>query len=303
MSIAMTSSRSALVANLICLASMLTWAAGLPAAQLVIPLIPPVTLTALRAGMAAAVLIPLWILVEGWGPIRRAHWGKGIAVGGLCIGLGAVLLVIAQAKTDPVTVAVITATMPVVGIAIEVALEGRKLTMALLIGLALSLFGGFMAYGAGVGSMKLGLGAAAALGSMVAFTWGSRATVTAFPDLTPLGRTAITVSGAAILMTAAAALYTGFGGPPTPWEALGLPEWGALALFGVGSLAVSQVLWIVAVGQLGIGLSSLHMNAVPFYVMLIMFAVGQGWNWPQAYGALIVALGVLIAQGLIRIPR
>jgi hypothetical protein len=59
----------------------------------------------------------------------------------------------------------------------------------------------------------------------------------------------------------------------------------------------------MAVGQLGIGLSSLHMNAVPFYVMIIMFALGAAWNWPQAYGAVIVALGVLIAQGLIRLPR
>lgn len=303
MSIAIAPPRSALVANLICLASMLTWAAGLPAAQLVIHLIPPVTLTALRADLAAAVLIPLWIAAEGWGPIRAAHWGKGIAVGGVCIGLGAVLLVIAQAKTDPVTVAVITATMPVVGIALEVALEGRKLTIALLLGLALSLFGGFMAYGAGVGSLKLGLGALAALGSMLAFTWGSRATVTAFPELTPLGRTAITVSGAGLMMTVAAVLYSAAGGPATQWQALGVPEWAALALFGIGSLAISQVLWIVAVGQLGIGLSSLHMNAVPFYVMLIMFALGHGWNWPQAYGAVIVAIGVLIAQGLIRIPK
>lgn len=295
--------RSTLVANLICLASMLTWAAGLPAAQLVIPLIPPVTLTALRASLAAGVLIPVWIIMEGWGPIRSANWGRGILVGGICIGLGAVLLVIAQAKTDPVTVAVITAIMPVIGIAMEVALEGRRLTIALILGLGLSLFGGFMAYGAGVGSMTLGLGALAALGSVLAFTWGSRATVTAFPALTPLGRTTITVTGAAILMSLAALIYSALGGPPTQWHALHLPEWSALVLFGVGSLAVSQVLWIMAVGQLGIGLSALHMNAVPFYVMIILFALGGGWNWPQAYGAVIVAIGVLIGQGLIRFPK
>lgn len=303
MSIAIAPPRSALVANLICLASMLTWAAGLPAAQLVIPLIPPVTLTALRASLAAAFLIPLWILLEGTRPLMTANWLRGIVIGGICIGLGAVLLVIAQAKTDPVTVAVITAIMPVIGITMEVATEGRKLTLALIIGLALSLAGGFMAYGAGMGGLKLGIGALAALGSVLAFTWGSRATVTAFPALTPLGRTAITVTGAAILTTLAAAIYSAMGGPPTQWEALHLPEWGALMLFGVGSLAVSQVLWIMAVGQLGIGLSALHMNAVPFYVMLIMFALGAAWNWPQAYGAVIVAVGVLIAQGLIRLPR
>lgn len=303
MPIAISPPRSLAVANLICLASMLTWAAGLPAAQLIIPLIPPVTLTALRTSLAAAVLVPLWIIMEGPKPLLTANWLRGILVGGICIGLGAVLLVIAQAKTDPVTVAVITAIMPVIGIALEVALDGRKLTLALILGLTLSLAGGFLAYGAGMGSMALGIGALAAFGSTLAFTWGSRATVTSFPTLTPLGRTAVTVTGAAILMSVIAVVYSAAGGPPTQWGAIGLPEIGALLLFGIGSLAISQILWIIAVGQLGIGLSALHMNAVPFYVMLIMFALGSAWNWPQAYGAVIVAIGVLIAQGLIRLPK
>ena len=303
MSIAIAPSRSDFAANLLCLASMMVWAVGLPAAQLIIPLIPPITLTAMRAGLAAAVLIPLWIALEGVRPFLTANWPRGMLVGSVCIGLGSVFLVIAQAMTDPVTVAVITAIMPVIGITLEVALEGRKLTPALIIGLGLSLVGGFVAYGAGVGAMKLGLGALAALASVVAFTWGSRATVTVFPDLTPLGRTTVTVTGAAILATATSLAYSAMGGPATQWDALGLPEWGALALFGVGSLAISQVLWIMAVGKIGIGLSSLHMNAVPFYVMLIMFAIGSPWNWPQTFGAVIVVIGVLIAQGLIRVPR
>ncbi len=292
-----------LAANLICLASMLIWAAGLPAAQLVIPHIPPVTLTALRTLLAAAVLMPLWWAVDGARTIRSANWGRGIVVGGICIGLGAVLLVIAQAKTDPVTVAVIAAIMPVLGIALEVLLDGRKLTTALIIGLMLSLAGGFMAYGAGMGSLSLGIGALAALGSVLAFTWGSRATVTAFPELTPLGRTAITVTGAAIVSAIAALGYSAIGGPAADWAALGPREVSALAMFGIGSLAISQILWIVAVGRLGIGMSSLHMNAVPFYVMLILFILGQGWNWPQAFGAAVVGFGVLIAQGVIRLPK
>jgi drug/metabolite transporter (DMT)-like permease len=76
-----------------------------------------------------------------------------------------------------------------------------------------------------------------------------------------------------------------------------------LLLFGVGSLAVSQLMWIVAVGHLGIGLASLHINATPFYVMLILFAFGGVWNWMQAFAALLVAIGVLVAQGLIPLRR
>ena len=83
------------------------------------------------------------------------------------------------------------------------------------------------------------------------------------------------------------------------WGAIGWKEFGGLAVFGIGSLAVSQLLWIVAVGRIGIGAASMHMNAVPFYVMVMVFLAGGPWNWGQTLGAAIVVTGALIAQGLI----
>lgn len=294
--------RSLASANLICVASMLVWAAGLPAADLIIPLIPPLPLTALRTGLAASVLMLVWWMVEGAGPIRRANWLRGTVVGGICIGLGAVLLVIGQAYTDAVTVSIITATMPIIGIALEVLLDGRRVTRALVFGLALSLAGGLIALAKGGFSLNLGLGALAAFGSCAAFTWGSRASVTAFADLTALGRTSVTVTGAFFVTAVLSLIWAGAGGPPVLWAALGLPELGALALFGIGSLALSQILWIVSVARLGIGAASLHMNAVPFYVMAIAFALGAEWSWLQTFGAAVVVVGVMIAQGMLRLP-
>ena len=63
--------RSLAAANLVCLASMLVWAAGLPAAELVIDLVPPIALTAMRTALAAAFLLPLWWAVEGAGAIEK----------------------------------------------------------------------------------------------------------------------------------------------------------------------------------------------------------------------------------------
>ena len=74
---------SVLTANLICVVSMLIWAAALPAAELVIPLLLPEQLNALRMGLAALFLLPTWALVEGWQPLLRVNWLKGIAVGSL----------------------------------------------------------------------------------------------------------------------------------------------------------------------------------------------------------------------------
>ena len=288
-----------LAANLICVASMLIWSAGLPAANLVIPHVPPVALAALRNLLAAAFLLPIWVALEGFQPMFRANWLRGIGVGFVCVGLAVVLLIIAQARTDAVTVSIITATMPVFGMALEVALDGRRMTTALIVGLGLSLCGGLLALGLGGWSVDLGVGALAAFGSIVAYTWGSRATVKSFPDLTPIGRTAVTVTGAAIAMLVIALAMAAFGAEPPDWQALHGREIGALLIYSVGSLGVSQVLWIIGVGRLGIGLASLHLNAVPFYVMLIIFLLGGAWNGLQALGAVLVLLGVLIAQDLI----
>mgnify|MGYP006209661591 CR=1 FL=1 len=54
-------------------------------------------------GLATAVLLlalavlPLWALLEGFGPLRRVNWLKGLGVGGL-LGLGAWFLVLGQAR-------------------------------------------------------------------------------------------------------------------------------------------------------------------------------------------------------------
>lgn len=292
-----------LAANLICMASMMIWAAGLPAAELLIPHVPPIPLAAMRLLLGAALLLPLWWLLDGWQSLAQANWGRGIVVGGICLGIGAILLIYAQAATDAVTVAVISATAPVVAIALKCLLEARKVTARLIIGLVLSLIGGLASYAAAMGSLTLGFGALAALGSVVAYTWGSRATVTSFPSLSPVGRTAITVTGAAIVACMVSVVYFSFGGDSPDWAEIGWPEIGALGLYGAGAIAVSQLLWIMAVGQLGIGMSSLHLNAAPFYVMILLFLLGGAWSWPQAIGAAVVGLGVLIAQGILRLSR
>ena len=281
---------------------MLIWAAGLPAADFIIPLLPADQLSALRMGLAALALLPVWAVMEGPGALLRVNWPKGIAVGSL-IGLGAWFLVQGQARGGAVTAAVISATLPVVGIALEVALDGRKLNAGLIIGLLLSLVGGMMALDFKGGGMSLGFGALLCFGSVVSFTLGSRLTVTAFPALSPIGRTALTISGAAIAVSTVALIGIGAGAPPPDFSGWGMRETLALLAFSVGSLGISQLMWIMSVEKLGIGLSALHINAAPFYVMIILFLMGGKWDWVQAGAAGLVAIGVLVAQGIIPIGR
>ena len=288
-------------ANLLCMLSMLVWALALPAADLLIASVPPLPLTAARMALASACLLPLWWWFEGGAALRNAPWGRAMLIGGSTIGGGAFLLVVGQGMTNAVTVALVSASMPLIAIAIEVVLDARRLTAALVVGVLLSLGGGAMAMGSGTGGVGLGLGALLCFLAVLLLTLGSRATVTAFALLTPLGRTTVTLTGAALTTCAAAGLNALLGGAAPQWALLGFKEFAALALFSIGGLAISQMLWIMSVGSLGIALSSLHINATPFYVMGTLFALGGAWNWTQAWAAAVVALGVLVAQGIVRL--
>ena len=43
-------------------------------------------------------------------------------------------------------------------------------------------------------------------------------------------------------------------------------------------------------------IASFHLNATPFYVMIIVYLFGSDWNWMQVFGAAILTVGTLIAQ-------
>ncbi|NJS39285.1 MAG: DMT family transporter [Rhodobacteraceae bacterium] len=291
--------RSLLIANLICLASMVIWASGLPAADLIIPHMPPIALTAGRALLAAAVLLPIWLALEGGRAVLGADWLTGAWVGFVTLGLASFFVIIALQFNDPVTVAIVTAVMPVAGILLECIADKRPFTRALALGLLLSVAGGLIAVSGSEGSVDFGVGVLAALASVLCYTWGSRETVRALPGLSPLGRSAITVTGCAVVALVAALGDGVLRGQWPDWQAIGPTEFAGLAIFGIGSMAVSQLLWIISVGRIGIGAASMHMNAVPFYVMLMVFALGGAWNWAQTFGAVIVVVGALLAQGLI----
>ena len=291
--------RPILAANLICLASMAIWASGLPAATLILPHMPPVALTAGRATLAALVLVPVWWLLEGRRTVLRADWVTGAWVGFVTLGLASVFILIALQFNDPVTVAIVSAVMPVIGILLECLADKRPFTRALAVGLVLSVAGGLVAVRGAEGEVDFGIGVLAALASVLCYTWGSRETVRALPELTSLGRSAITVAGCAMVALAAALADGLIRGAWPDWAAIGPLEITGLAVFGIGSMALSQLLWIISVGRIGIGAASMHMNAAPFYTMLIVFLLGGAWNWWQTLGAAIVVLGALIAQELV----
>ncbi|MFM2354953.1 MAG: hypothetical protein RLZZ528_689, partial [Pseudomonadota bacterium] len=174
--------------------------------------------------------------------------------------------------------------------------DGRRITLRLATGVLLSIAGGILAIAAGIGQMQVGLGAAISFLSVIGFAWGSRATVASLPDMTPLGRTALTGAGAG-LSTGLVALALHATGNGWTDPAILSPLHISLILFaGIASFAISQLLWIVSTERLGVGIAGMHINATPFYVMIFVWALGGAWSWLQVLAAAVVVTGVVIAQ-------
>ena len=119
----------------------------------------------------------------------------------------------------------------------------------------------------------IGLGAFATFASTIIFTWASRASVTALPGLSAVGRTAVTIAGGMLLVFVVQATLPAVGGQAVPWHLIGAREWGFAAAYGAGSMALSQILFLIGVAGLGIGVAAMHTNVAPFYVMLFALAL------------------------------
>jgi len=284
-----------LAGNLLAAASMVIWAAGFPAAEGLLDTWHPFALVPARFAMALLLLLPVWIALEGWP--RGLPWGRCLRVGGLGIGGAAVALIFAQKVTDPVTVAVIASVSPLTATLVEWVLERRPLTRSFLWGLVASVAGGVIAtMGGGAGQGHLLLGAALAVGSCLLYSWGSHETVRSLPGRSALAQTSAIMVGAWVATLAVLGVTLALGQTALPAEPFAARDLGLLAVYGMGGMAISQFLFILGVRRIGVALASFHINVAPFYVMLIMVALGGDWSWMQALGAAIVAGGVLLAQ-------
>ena len=280
--------------NALAVGSMILWAAGFPAAELLLREWHPVVLISLRLLMAMALLIPLWWWVDGGRSLRDASWSTGLRIGFFGFGLATTLLLFAQWYTDPVTVALVASGTPILATLIEVWEGQRRLTRTFVTGMMLSVFGGAVAVGQ-MASPDLGIGLIMAVISGFLFSWASNAAVRQLPELSPIGRSTITFAGAGVFVAIMLGGSLAFDLVPWP-DSITATHLGHLAIYALAAMALSQILFIASVGRIGIALTAFHVNIAPFYVMIIMVSLGGDWNLNAVVGATIVACGVLWSQ-------
>ncbi len=285
-----------LKSNFICIFSIVFYAMGFPAAEFLLDDWDVVSIIAARNTFAFILIFFIWILYEGFQEVRVAKWIKGFWIGAIGFGIGSFFVLLLQSITSPVIAALMVATMPVAAVILEIFLDGRKLTRWFLFGIVLVLFGGFIASGANLKNDSIGLASFLGITGVGLFAWGSRATVKNLPGMSLLGQVAVTTSGmvgSAVFVYFISSIFFETTESPSQitYEHLGL-----LLIYACLAIGISQILWIKSVAKLGIGVSSFHLNAAPFYVMLMLFFLGDSWIWHQTIGATIVIIGVILAQ-------
>ena len=269
---------------------------GFPAAEFLLEDWDVVSIVAARNTLAFVLIMFIWIVFEGLQEVRVAKWNKGFWIGAIGFGIGSFFVLLLQSITTPVIAALMVATMPVAAVTLEIFLDGRKITRWFLLGIILVLLGGFVASGANLQNDSIGLASFLGITGVGLFAWGSRATVKNLPGMTLLGQVAVTTSGmvgSAVLVYFISSVFFEI---TKPLSLITYEHIGLLLIYACLAIAISQILWIKSVDQLGIGLSSFHLNAAPFYVMLMLFLLGSNWIWHQTIGAAIVITGVILAQ-------
>ena len=287
--------------NGLCFSAMIMWSFAFPIAEFLLVSWGTVALVITRQLIAVGALFACWLWIDGWAKIRGADWLGGLRIGGVGFGFGSIAFLVGQDMSDAVTPAIAASMMPIVGALLEVTLDGRRMRPRLLCGIVLALMGGLLATGTRMNEGNFGWGSLLCLFSVVLFAWATRATNKNFRGLSFVGQTTITLSGSLVVVLMVLLLMRVFDVPGTTIGLLDSNHILLLVFTSVASLALAQFMWIRGAAGLGIMLASLHMNAVPFYVMVIVVLfLGESWNWWQAGGASLVAVGVLLAQSASR---
>ena len=293
----MSDTTGRVTANIHCFGAMLLWASGFVSLEFLLADWGALSLNAVRFVVSAGFLVIWWLLREGVHQAFQVSWWKGLFIGALGWGVGSIFLYLGQRMSDPVTTTIVVAMMPIAGAAIEMIFDGRRLSLHLLAGIALAVAGGYLAAGASFHEGTVGTGMALCVVAIFLFAWATRATTRELETLTRPGQAAVTLSGGALILVL---LYLGalpFSPSETKVGAIDAARFWPFIIFVLPSAGIAQLMWIYGAGKLGVMLASFHMNAVPFYVMVILLALSMGdWEWLRAAGVAVVILGVLISQ-------
>ncbi|OJX70155.1 MAG: hypothetical protein BGO95_03880 [Micrococcales bacterium 73-13] len=269
----------------------LSWAGIYVVGDGVVETVDPISLSFLRWGGAAVVLLVIAQLVErpDWRAVLR-QWPRLLLLGGLGMVGFSVLILEGLSRTTAVNSALIGGSGPIL-IAVAAALLLRqRIGWRMIVGLAVSLVGVVLVVTQG--SLETLLTVGVNEGDL----WIVLATV-CWVVYTLLGR--IQAGVPVITSTAVQALFAtivlgvivSFTGLTLPSDA---PTWAGVGYISLIGSAVAMVLWTFALRTLRPAVAGIMINLNPFFTVCLTLAIGGTVGSWELVGGLVIIAGVLL---------
>ena len=280
--------------NLVVVFSMLLLALGLPILDLQQEGWDGFSLSSARALLAGLTMLGLAYVSR---PVlfRRKEVLTSFLLGIFGYGLASLLLVIGIGYAGAVTAAIIAALVPVISALLDVIATRRMIDFRLFIAVILSLVGGLIAtLNDQEMVLTLGWGELLLLSSVVLWVLYSRFSLSMLCQAHPVGGYGLTMIAVSVGLLLAS-FIAGFFGYELKQD-FSFDSVMVVLFLGIFSTGLSVLLWLHGAKRLGVTTAGLHQNLVPVFVMLIMFILGEGFQWREGVGGLLVISGAIIAQ-------
>ena len=301
------SSLQILLANLGMLLVVLLWGAQVPVASDLSQRWDPFFLAGMRY-VGALPLFWLWLQLTkpqtaGSAPqltlLRFITLGMSITGFAVCYMLGV-------ARSNPITIAMIAATGPIIGALVSWALLGTRPKRGVWIGLLAVVPGALLvSLDFKSGGAKLQLSGGEPLMILALICW---AVYSIQAQRWLAGRSQLHISAISVaatippislvyLIAACADLTYG------AWSTVSGADLFAFAYLVIGALMIAVTLWNNGVARLGLVIASMYLNMIPLVAVGIAMLYGIQPRDEQLLGGLLVIIGVVMAQRLGRNQR
>lgn len=288
---------TALNAYLALLVVTVIWAGNFPLGKVALTELPPITLAALRAVVAAPLLV-LAARLAGHSLLPRSarrDWGTFAVISLTGLVGNTTVWYWGLRHTSPVNAGILGAAAPVIVALAGRALLGDPLTRGNVAGIALTGAAVLLTIARGsvetLRELAVNRGDLLILGSQIAwvsYTLYSRATATTLP--------AVAVQAGAHVVSAAVLAPLAL--LERPWSTLPAATWSGwgVVLYSAGPITLGHLWYYQAVRVVGAGRAAVFMNLIPFLVIAMSWLVlGEPIHWYHLAGATLVIAGVLLA--------
>ena len=289
-------------ANLGLVLVVITWGSTPPILYELLQTWDPYLLSMVRFVMTSVVFfIWIWIaerrmLFAGVLPWREIFWVSTTLAGFTS------LLTFAIHYSNPINIAVINAISPIVAAFVNKFLTGESPPRSVLLALPIVVIGGVFSgidldsFGNAEALFRFEPGDALMLLAVILWPTYSALLQRWFGDMSQLRRTALSFSGATVILLPCCLVLIWFGIESFPSVMPDVRGFGFLLWTSLGVSIFGTYMWNVGVKQIGIVVSSMFLNLIPLVAICVSMLFGIEPHMEQVAGAFLVILGVTGAQ-------